>query len=115
MYVLVISRELNFRRLIVSNLVIRGYLAVGVSSVQEAERLVENVIPKLVIISHLNWVPDKEIQALREVDGLSAVPLLLISAEHPDEEMTEKWDIDSHLLPHDVDQIVSRLSSWLVT
>lgn len=113
MYVLVVSRELNFRRLIVSNLVIRGYLAVGVASVQEAHRLISNASPRLVIISHLNRVPESDIQGLRQADGLKSVPLMIISAEPPDSGMMEKWDVYDHLLPHDVDQIAMKLSPLL--
>lgn len=113
MYVLVISKELSFRRLVVANLVIRGYLAVGVASVEEARRLVENVKPKLVVLSKAGRVSDGEMRLLREVETLSPVPLIVISAETPDVEMMRRWDIDDHLLPLDVQDMVEKMSAWL--
>ncbi|HOA24844.1 MAG TPA: hypothetical protein PK801_01995 [Aggregatilineales bacterium] len=113
MYVLVISKELSFRRLVVANLVIRGYLAVGVANVEEARRLVENVKPKLVVLSKAGRVSDGEMRLLREVEMLAMVPLIVISAETPDAEMMRRWDIDDHLLPLDVQDMVEKMSVWL--
>lgn len=113
MYVLVVSKELNFRRLIVANLVIRGHLAVGVSSVQEAQRLIENVPPRLVVLSKARRISDDEMRRLRESNGLGSVPLLLISAESPDTDLMRRWDIREHVLPRDVREMVDRMSPWL--
>lgn len=113
MYVLVISKELTFRRLVVANLVIRGHLAVGVASVDEARRLVENVQPKLVVLSKAGRVSDGEARSLREVAALASVPLLVISAESPDAEVMQRWEIEDHLLPLDVQDMVDKMSAWL--
>lgn len=115
MYVLVIAREVNFRRLVTANLVIRGHLAVGVSSLQEAERLVRKVKPSLVVFSHAGSPPDGELRSLREAENLEDVPLVVISAEMPASESLEKWHVDDYLVPHDVRDMVERMSPWLAS
>lgn len=113
MYVLVISKDANFRRLVTANLVIRGHLAVGVSSLNEAARLVSNAKPQLVVFSHTGPLPDGQLRALREAENLEDVPLVVISTETPDSALLAKWDVDDYVVPYDVQDMVERMSPWL--
>ena len=115
MYVLVISNEANFRRLVTANLVVRGHLAVGVSSLQEATRLVRKVKPSLVVLSHAGPLPDGALRSLREMEALEDIPLVVISAEVPDSEALERWGVDDYLAPYDVRDMVERMSPWLAS
>jgi hypothetical protein len=64
-FVLVISRDANCRRLYVDNLVRRGYIVVGVASADEAEKLLANVTPNLVLVCCSPTRYEQDIEKLR--------------------------------------------------
>jgi DNA-binding response OmpR family regulator len=114
MYILVISRETDCRKLWVDNLVIRGHLAVGVASLTEAKRLLHNVSPGLILVCQIPDLQEMTMEEIRGVDKLNSTPLVLLSAEAPDPQWMARWNIASHLpSPVDPRQLTVLLAPWL--
>lgn len=114
MYTLVISSAAGCRKLLVRNLTIRGYLAVGVSSVREGQELVARNKPRLIILCEVADIPDSELAEVRAEPGLASVPILVVSAEVPSPRLLEEWDVASYLpsgagLP----ELIHLMEPWL--
>jgi DNA-binding NtrC family response regulator len=86
MYVLVICRDANARRLYVANLVARGYLAVGVGSLAQARPLIAQHQPGVTVLCQLPLAHESEVQAVLSDDVLQETPLVLasIAGQAPD-------------------------------
>lgn len=96
-YVLVICRTTNYRSLWVDNLVVRGYLAVGVASLTEAERLIAAVRPKIVVLCQTSRIDERLIDKLEDSTALADVPRLLVSPEKPTPGWLTRHALNGHL------------------
>jgi hypothetical protein len=113
MYVLVISRDRNRRRLYVDNLIVRGYLAAGVASVDEGTKLVNKHIPSLVMICQL-VEEDRTVDHLRNKLKLESIPVVITSVDPPDPEWMTRWNIDAYVpFGDDIQQFIKELKPWL--
>lgn len=113
-FVLVISRDTNFRKFCVDNLVVRGYLAVGLTSAIEGQKLLENSTPQLVILYCVAERFKHEVYQLRNTYGISTTPIILIDANSVDPKWLAKWNIASQLdYPVDARKLVNLLHPWL--
>ncbi|MBN1122306.1 MAG: hypothetical protein JXJ17_14610 [Anaerolineae bacterium] len=113
MYVLVISRERNRRRLYVDNLIARGYLAAGVASVDEGTKLLNKHIPSLVMICQLAE-EDTAIDHLRNKLKLASTPVVITSVEPPVPEWMTRWKIDAYIpFGDDIQHFIKKLKPWL--
>jgi DNA-binding NtrC family response regulator len=111
--VLVISRDANCRKLYVDNLVRRGYIVVGVASADEAERLIANVTPNLVLVCCMPTHYELDIERLRVKYELIS-PILLMVRDKPDPVWVAKWDVTVRPdYPIDLRQLAELLQPWL--
>ena len=111
--VLVISRDANCRKLYVDNLVRRGYIMVGVASADEAEKLLANVTPNLVLVCCMPTHYEQDIEKLRVKYELT-VPILLMVRDKPDPVWVAKWDVTVRPdYPIDLRQLAELLQPWL--
>ena len=92
-FVLVVSRDVNCRRLYVDNLVRRGYIVVGVASADEAERLLNNVTPNLVLVCCMPTTYQRDIEKLRTTYQLTSTPILLMNRDKPDPVWAARWNV----------------------
>lgn len=101
MYVIVISRQENVTRLYVDNLVVRGYLAVGVNSLTQAERLIEHHAPALVLLCQVPAVDESGYNEIMAHPALADVPVLLLSTERAAPRWLDRsrTAYDTHPLP----------------
>jgi DNA-binding NtrC family response regulator len=115
MYVLVISRDRNYRRLYVDNLVIRGYPAVGIANVEEGTRLLRNQPPFLIVVCQASEMEEDGISLIRDIPQLASTPIVLSNTHPPDYEWMAKWGIEDFILfgEEDVQHLVKRLAPWL--
>ncbi len=113
-FVLVVSRNVNCRRLYVDNLVRRGYIAVGVASASEAGNLLSNATPKLVVVCCMPTAYEPDIEGFRTLYGLTETPVVLMSQDKPDPVWVARWNVA--VCPADrIDsrQLVEMLRPWL--
>lgn len=114
MYVLVICRNHNYRRLYVDNLIARGFLAVGVASVEGGLRVLQNRTPSLVIVCQVPEIEEDEINRIRSIPELASTPIVLTNGDSPGPDVMEKWGIKAFVpFGEDVRQLIDRLSPWL--
>lgn len=114
MYVLVISRDRNCRRIHVDNLIARGFLAVGVSSVEGGLRLMQSHPPSLVVVCQMPEIEEDEIVHIRSVPELASTPVVLSNGDTPDPEWMAEWGIEAFIpFGEDVRHLIERLSPWL--
>jgi len=112
-FVLVISRDANCRRLYVDNLVRRGYIVVGVASADEAEKLLANVTPNLVLVCCIPTRYEQDIEKLRTKYQLT-LPILLMVRDKPDPVWVAKWNVIVRPdYPIDLRQLAELLQPWL--
>lgn len=81
MYVLVISSNANARRLYVTNLVARGYLAVGVASLEQAYPLIAQHRPGLTVLCQLPLADEPGVRAVLADETLRDTPLVVASID----------------------------------
>ena len=111
--VLVISRDANCRKLYVDNLVRRGYIVVGVASADEAEKLLANVTPNLILVCCMPIHYEQDIEKLRLKYELTC-PILLMVRDKPDPVWTAKWAVTVRPdYPIDLRQLAELLQPWL--
>ncbi len=91
-FVLVISRDANCRKLYVDNLVRRGYIVVGVASADEAEKLLANVTPDLVLVCCMPIHYEQDAEKLRLKYQVTS-PILLLARDKPDPVWAAKWNV----------------------
>ena len=112
-FVLVISRDANCRKLYVDNLVRRGYIVVGVASADEAEKLLANVSPNLVLVCCMPTHYERDIEKLRVKHELTS-PILLMVRDRPDPVWVAKWQVTVHSdHPIDLRQLAELVQPWL--
>lgn len=112
-FVLVISREANCRKLYVDNLVRRGYIVVGVASADEAEKLLANVTPNLVLVCCMPTHYEQDIEKLRVKYELTS-PILLMVRDKPDPVWAQKRNVTVRPdYPIDLQQLAELLRPWL--
>lgn len=115
MYILVISRDRNCRRLYVDNLVIRGYPAVGITNVEEGTRLLHNQPPILIVVCQVSEMDEDGIRLIRSMPRLASTPIVLSNTHPPDYEWMAKWGIEDFILfgEEDIQHLIRRLAPWL--
>ena len=114
-YVLVVSHDVNARRLLVDNLVRRSYLAVGLASLAEGDRLLQRVVPELIVLCGQSIDLESDVDLLRSQYSFRSVPIVLVSPDAPDYTWLATWHIDASLhYPLDFGQIVDVLQPWLL-
>ena len=113
-FVLLVSRDADCRRFYVDNLIRRGYIVVGVASAGEAERLLNNVTPDLVLVCCTPTTYPRDIEALRTTYRLTATPIVLVNRDSPDPAWAARWSVTVHPDdPVDPRQMADRLGQWL--
>jgi hypothetical protein len=113
-YVLIISHDRNCRRLYVDNLIIRGYLAAGVASINEGMRLLRNHLPSLILVCQMQEREEAELRRIRDVSGLGSTPIVLSNIQPPDPDWMAEWGIEAFIpFGIDVQQLLKRLTPWL--
>src|SRR5688572_15801831 len=90
MYILVISKNMSFRKVCMDNLVDRGHVAVGVASFTEGERMLHKALPDVVILCPHTEPIEPEISKIRANYRLKTTPILLVSPERPTREWMSK-------------------------
>jgi hypothetical protein len=114
MYVLILSRGLNLRRYCVDNLVIRGYVAVGLASIHEGATLFQRRLPTCILLCQISDLNENDLRAIRSYPELDTIPLLVMSAEFPAPDWMARWRIATHLAPLTAaSEIVEQLRPWL--
>jgi DNA-binding response OmpR family regulator len=113
-FILVFANDSSCRRLFVDNLVMRGYVAVGSASVNEAHTLLEHQLPELIVVCCVHSGQEETIVELRNLPALDNVPILIASADPPDREWMKAWHVSSALpYPMDLRKLVQYLKPWL--
>src|SRR5690606_15157441 len=115
--ILIVCRNSNIRRFCVDNLVTRGYLAVGVESVDEGKEIIKRHVPNYVMLCCVPRLAEDEIQKIRhEHARLSDVPLVMVSMESPDRVWMNKWNVAAQFpYPIDARRLIDLLMPWLDT
>jgi DNA-binding response OmpR family regulator len=114
MYVLVISRDRNLRRLHVDNLIVRGFLAVGVASVEGGRRLLQSHSPSLVVVCQMPEIEEDVIDHIQSIPELASTPVVLSNGDPPDSEWMAERGIDAFIpFGEDMRHFIERLSPWL--
>ncbi len=113
-YILVLSRGLNLRRYCVDNLVIRGYIAIGLASIHEGATLFQRNPPDCILLCQIPDLNEGDLKAIRTYPELDRTPLLIMSADRPAPDWMARWRIATHLAPLTAaSEIVEQLSPWL--
>ena len=114
-FILVICQNSNIRRFCVDNLVMRGFIAVGMASAEEGQEILQNLVPEFVILCCEPKPSEKEIKKIRDADKrLSNVPILLVSMEHPTHNWLSGWGVAAQFpYPIDARRLIGLLTPWL--
>jgi DNA-binding NtrC family response regulator len=113
-YVLVVSQDSAYRRLLVDNLVLRGFVAVGVAGLAESEQLIQNTPPGMILIYGEPADYQPELVRIHSADRLAHIPVVLISAGTLSAIRTEQDNIVAHFAASpDLRHVVERLRPWL--
>jgi DNA-binding NtrC family response regulator len=113
-YVLVVSQDGTYRRLLVDNLVRRSFVAVGVASLAESERLIQNTPPGLILIYGELADYKPELARIHSADRLAHIPVVLISADTLSAFQKEQDNVVAHFADSsDLRRLVERLRPWL--
>ena len=114
MYILVLSRGLNLRRYCVDNLVVRGYIAVGLASIHEGVTLFQRYPPDCILLCQIPDLNEGDLKAIRTYPELDGTPLLIMSADRPAPDWMARWRVTTYLAPLTAaNEIVERLRPWL--
>jgi DNA-binding NtrC family response regulator len=113
--ILIVCRNSNIRRFCVDNLVTRGYLAVGVASVDEGKEILKRHFPNFVMLCCEPRLAEDEIQKIRHDHArLIDVPLVMVSMERPDRVWMNKWNVAAQFpYPIDARRLIDLLMPWL--
>jgi DNA-binding response OmpR family regulator len=113
-YILVFANDSSCRRLFVDNLVMRGYVAVGSASVNEAHTLLQQQPPELIIVCCLYAGQEETIIELRNIPALDNTPILIASPDPQDREWVKALHVAATLpYPMDLRKLVQYLRPWL--
>ncbi len=115
-FILIISQDGNQRRLVDDNLILRGYLAVGIASVDEGKRLLRQTTPELIMICGRSIDVQDDLKKLRSHYGEAPVPIVLVSPDVVDPEWLAHWNIVAQLRDSmDLRRLVDTLQPWLAS
>ncbi|MBN1427138.1 MAG: hypothetical protein JXB07_02055 [Anaerolineae bacterium] len=96
------------------NLLIRGYLAAGLASLSEGKRVLNTILPKLILLCQAAELSDDDAKALRTNPRLASIPVVLVSAKSADPQWLAKRNISLELsYPIDPSRLVEELKPWL--
>lgn len=113
-FILVVASEGSCRRLYVDNLVMRGYVAVGTASTNEAHNLLQHSIPELIIVCTVRSGYEDAILDLHKMHSLANVPIILVSPDPPDPDWMKTWGVAGNLqYPIDLRKLLPYLRPWL--
>jgi hypothetical protein len=114
-FILVICQNSNIRRFCVDNLVTRGYIAVGVASADEGKEVLHHLVPEFIILCAEPKLAEVDINKVRNFHvRLTAVPILLVSMEHPNRAWLQEWNVAAQFpYPIDARRLVDLLMPWL--
>lgn len=113
-FILVISQDANQRRLVNDNLILRGYLAVGIASAGEGKRLLRQTAPELIVLCGRSSDVQDDLKKLRGQYGGASVPIVLISSDVADPDWLAHWNIVAQLHDSlDLRRLVDTLRPWL--
>ena len=114
-FILILAQNPNIRRFCVDNLVIRGYPAIGLSSVvAESDALLEGWVPDCVLMYGEPEQLEPGLGYFRSHEPLSAVPIVIISRDKPDPDWMALWKVSAHISSFpDIKYLVDRLKPWL--
>jgi len=116
-YILIINDDINFRKLLSTNLERRGHHTVAVPRLTNAmleEMIEEN--PDLILVGiNLPYCQGQaDIERLRSFPDMALTPILVLSADPPDRAWMVRWNIESYLLkPFGIRQLLVWLRPWL--
>ncbi len=115
-FILIISQDGNQRRLVDDNLILRGYLAVGIASVDEGKRLLRQTTPELIVICGRLIDVQDDLKKLRSHYGEASVPIVWVSPDVADPEWLAHWNIVAQLRDSmDFRRLVDTLQPWLAS
>ncbi|MEP7285239.1 MAG: hypothetical protein ABI947_05670 [Chloroflexota bacterium] len=114
-FILVISRNSNLRRFCVDNLVIRGYVAVGVASIEnECQVLLHNEEPQLILMCGELVQLEPELTTLHNQYKLEAIPVGIITVQKPEREWVNHWNIAGYIAYRiDTQRLMAMVHAWL--
>ena len=114
-FILVIAQDANVRRFCVDNLVIRGYLAIGMARVvDECQELLASQVPESMLMCGEPERLEQDLKLFRSLHHLSFLPIVVISRERPSAEWMTRWHITAHIPSFpDARDLVDRLRPWL--
>lgn len=113
MYILVISKNHQFRKLCIDSLVTRGHVAVGVSNFSEGERLLQKAQPDVIIVCPSTDCHEADIQQIRSHYQLRSTPVMLIGSDRLDRDWTTRNKINQISYPIDGRRLVDALAPLL--
>lgn len=113
MYVLIVSKNNQFRKLCIDSLVTRGHIAVGVANFTEGERLLQKAQPDVIIVCPSADCHDGDIQKIRSHYQLRSTPVMLISSDRPDREWAARNKVSPISFPIDGRRLVDALAPLL--
>jgi hypothetical protein len=114
-FILVIAQDTNVRRFCVDNLVIRGYLAIGMARiVDECQELLATQAPEFLLMCGEPEQLERDLTGFRSLHQLSFVPIVVISRDRPSPDWIAKWHISAHIRSFpDARRLVDLLKPWL--
>ena len=115
-YVVVFSQDVTYRRLLVDNLVLRSFVAVGVASLTESDQLIQSTLPGLILIYGAPTQYEPELARLHDIDRLAHIPVVLISTGTLSAGRLERDNVAAHFADSpDLRRLVQQLRPWLPT
>jgi DNA-binding response OmpR family regulator len=113
-FILVCTTDSSCRRLYVDNLVLRGYIAVGIASTDEAQKLLQHETPQLILICCSNVGQENAVHSFRQMSNLDSIPIVMVDDEMPDQEWMKTWGVSACLpYPLDLRKLVPSIQPWL--
>jgi chemotaxis response regulator CheB len=112
MYVLVVSKNSQFRKLCIDSLVTRGHMAVGVANFSEGERLLQKAQPDVIIMCPSDC-HDADVQKIRSHYQLRLTPIMMISSDRPDRDWAKNWKVNAIPYPVDGRRLIDALAPLL--
>ncbi len=112
-YVLVVSQDNDYRRLLVANLVLRSYVAVGVASVTESDPLLHSALPGVIVLYGSAADCEPELAQLN-TERLAPVPVVLIGPDMADIPPAAQANVAACLDDSiDLKHLIELLRPWL--
>ena len=112
--ILIVCQNLNIQKFYVTNLVVRGYQAIGVSQlVDQGQAFWDHTQAELAVMWGELPQLEMEVRVLRE-HSVDHIPVVLVSREKPTSDWLTTWKIAAHT-PYlsDSRQLMDFLQPWL--